>query len=232
MFKKIKSFFTLLLLLLGVTACNKKEYSIKVDGHIYNNCNLVPVENVEIRLYNSAQDGFAQKIAKTDSNGYFNVELKGEGNTDLKISIEDVHSGPINSCSMNVIKSDTSYLELFKLNLNDRDTLYASVIPVDFFNSMFFVPPVYKIPFSEFKSNKALLKIDRRKLLNYSFNTNLALNKLWVNNNFDAHIVWGVGNDDFQSNKEKLIQRTFGSNDRIKLLYLKSCDGLNEIILY
>lgn len=224
--------FSLLLLFIALSSCNKKEYSIRVDGHIYNNCNLEPVENVEIRLYNSAQDGFAQKISRTDSNGYFNVELKGEGNTDLKISIEDVYSGPISNCSIKVIKTDTSILELIKLNLNDRDTLYVSVIPVDFRNSIFLVPPIYKIPYTDFKLNKAILKIDRRKLINYSFNTNLALRKLWIDNNFDAHIVWGVGNDDFQINKEKLIQNTFGSNDRIKLLYLKSCDSLNTIILY
>ncbi len=232
MIKFLNKFCLLILLFASLSSCNKKDYSIRVDGHIYNNCNLVPVENVEIRLYNSAQDGFAEKIAKTDSNGYFNIELKGEGNAELKIYIQDVYSGPISSCSVNVIKSDTTYLELIKLDLNDRDTLYASVIPVDFYNSMFFVPPIFKIPFSEFKSNKALLKIDRRKLLNYSNNTYLALNKLWVSNNFDAHIVWGVGNDDFQMNKEKLIKNTFGSNDRIKLLSLKGCDGLNEIILY
>lgn len=232
MLKKIKPYIPFLLLLIGVAACNKKEYSIKVDGHIYRNCNLVPIENVKIRLYNSAQDAFAEKNVITDSNGYFNIDLKGEGNADLKIEIENIYKGPISNCSLNIIKEDTTSFAIYKLELKERDTVYISVYPTDYYFSYLTEPPVYKIPSSEFNNGKAELKISRSRLLNYSSNSFLALSKLWVNNTLDVYFIWGMGSNNFQESKEKLLTKTFTNSDRIKALDLKKCDNEMIIALY
>jgi hypothetical protein len=225
-------YYLLAIIVFSVSACTKKEYSIKVDGHIYNSCNLDPVENVQVRLYNVADKNFGEKYVQTDANGYFDIELKGEGTSELRIDIQGVYLGPITSCTMNIIKNDTSFIELSNQNLNITDTLYVSVYPVDLYNSIFFSNVVYKFTLSDFQSNKTWLKISRNDLMNFSFNKTAAMNKLWVSNNLDANLVWGIGVDDFNRNKEKLIQKTFISTDRIKLIYLKNCDNSNKINIY
>lgn len=225
-------FFIIVIIVFSTSACIKKEYSIKVDGHIYNTCNLDPKENVQVRLYNVADKNFGEKYVKTDVNGYFDIELKGEGTSELRIDIQGVYLGPISSCTMNIINNDTSFIELSNQNLNLSDTLYLSVYPVDLYNTIFYKDVVYKITLSDFQSNKTQLKVNRNHLMAFSFNRTLAMNKLWVSNNIDVHLVWGIGVNDFNTNKEKLIQKTFNSNDRIKLIYLKSCDNSNKINLF
>lgn len=230
---KVKYLFSILVILVfGASACTKKEFNIRVDGRIYNSCNLDPKENVQVRLYNVADQNFTEKYVKTDVNGYFDIELKGEGTSELRIDIQGVYLGPISSCTMNIIKNDTSTIELSNQNLNITDTLYVSVYPVDFYNSMFFKNVVFKFTSTDFQSNKSVLKISRLDLINFSNNQTLTMSKLWVSNNLDVNLVWGIGVDDFNTNKEKLIQKTYNSNDRIKLIYLKSCDNSNKINLY
>lgn len=222
----------LLVIILSVSSCTKKEYSIKVDGYIYNNCNLDPKERLQVRLYSVADQNFAEKYVYTDSNGYFNVELKGEGQSDPRIDIPGVYLGPISSCVMNIVMNDSSSIELSNQNVNITDTLYVSVYPVDYYNSMFFKHTIYKFTSNEFLSGTTKFKIDRRFLMNFSNNQMAAMNKLWVSNSLDVHIVWGIGIDNFNTNKEKLFQKAFNSNDRIKLIYLKTCDNSNKINLY
>lgn len=224
------SIFILFILLL--ISCSKKEFSYRVDGHIYNSCNLDPTENVQVRLYNVADKNFGEEYVFTDSNGYFNIELNGEGTSEVRIDIPGVYLGPISSSTLNIIKNDTSTIELANQNLNITDTLYLSVYPVDFYNTIFYYNAVYKFTISDFQSNKTQFKVNRNHLMAFSFNRTLAMRKLWVSNNLDVHVVWGIGIDDFNNNKEKLFQSTFNSTDRIKLLYLKSCDTNNVISLY
>lgn len=133
---------------------------------------------------------------------------------------------------MTIIKKDTSNIELSNQNLNITDTLFISVYPVDLYNSVFFKPAVYKFVSSDFITNKAFLKIHRADLINFSNNQSSTMNKLYVSNNLDVNLVWGIGIDNFNINRDKLVQKNFNSSDRIKKIYLKNCDISNKINLY
>lgn len=218
----MKYFFVFIFAFL-FTSCTKKNYTITVDGFIYKDCNLDPEVGYKIRLFNNQLDYYNEVNTKTDSNGYFNLILNGEGPTEIFIEIGAMYTGPISSCRINAINKDSANVILNKGLVNIDDTLYVSFHALDpSGNYAYNRNVIFKLTEDNFNPNH-ILKINRRYLLLDVIDLTANLDKLWISNNLGVYVVWGNGVKEYNESRNLLNSLKFESSSKIKKIQLKSC---------
>lgn len=210
-------------LLVMVSSCTKKKYTVTLEGYIYKDCSQKPESNSKLRLFNNQLDYFNEVSTRTDSTGYFNLTLNGEGPSEIWLDADDVFYGPVSSCKIKAFVNDSSELIINKGTTTIVDTLYVSIHAynpkLDYTSVQ---GELFKLSDSDFH-NTAQLKINRRKLISNLYDSFATLNFLWVDDNLDAYIVWGYGINEYKSSLDHLLTKRIYASSKIKKIQLKSC---------
>lgn len=219
-------------LFFSINSCTKRSYDVQVDGFVYEDCNMKPLKNVSINLVNERRGSNNLVKTRTDSNGHFNINLKGEGPNTIYLEIDEVYSGLIQSCQIYAYKKDSAELIINKGSMNIDDTLYISFYNYYYFDSYSPVKDslLYKIVNKDFNPYSNI-KLCRKDLIPENYSPWDQLNELWVKNSLDVYMVWGNGIIDFKNSVRLFNNKKFNSTLKIKKTYIKSCSNSNQINL-
>lgn len=224
----IKQISFLLIIFLLLTSCVKK-YTYYTDGYVYKDCSLKPINNLTIRLFNAHVGNTNEVSTITDSNGYFKLELNGEGSTEIYFEIPGIYFGPLYNGRIRAFVNDSTEL-FFNTDLTlINDTLYLSFHPI-YSDGVYSSEnaSIYKMTKNEIQSRKSL-KLNRASLLNINSEYYPTLYPLWIADKFDVYAVYGKSLTEYQTSLNLLSAKQINSTNNIKKIQLKSC--LNSTVI-